>query len=107
MIAKYNFSVLSCLDADGTICPETITELIRSPFLRCKKNSLLRELQTRPNSHLPAGDIPKDQNKRVQIRAPTPSSINSEQAQTYTNSYPLVEDTPAEDLLAAGGCKFG
>ena len=41
----------------------------------------LRELQTRPNSHLPARDAPKDQNKQVQIRAPKPSSTSSEQEQ--------------------------
>ena len=45
----------------------------------------------------------KDQNKHVQIRAPVSSSVCSEQEQTYTNSHPLVEDTPAKDLLAAQG----
>ena len=44
----------------------------------------VREIQTRPNSHLPARDAPKDQNKHVQIRAPKPSSTSSEQEQTYT-----------------------
>ena len=32
-----------------------------------------------------------------------PSSVSFKQEQTYTNSHLLVEDTPAEDLLAAGG----
>ena len=40
------------------------------------------------------------------IRAPKPSSVSSEQEQTHPRSHPLVEDTPAEDLLVAGGCKF-
>ena len=66
-----------------------------------------RELETRPNLHLPAREAPKDQNKHVQIRAPEPSSISSEQEQTYTNSHPLVEDAPAEDLLAARGANSG
>ena len=68
---------------------------------------IFRGLQTRPNSHLPAREAPKDQNRHVQIRAPKPSSVSSEQEQTYTNSHPLVEDTPAEDLLAAGGANSG
>ena len=42
----------------------------------------------RPNSHLPAREAPKDQNKHVQIRASTPSSVSSKQEQTYTNSHP-------------------
>ena len=69
----------------------------------------VRELQTRSHSDLPARDASKDQNKHVEIRAPKPSSTSSEQEQTYTNSQPLVEDTPAQDLLAAGGGggKFG
>ena len=67
----------------------------------------IRGLQTRPNSHLPAREAPKDQNRHVQIRAPKPSSVSSEQEQTYTNSHPLVEETPAEDLLAAGGANSG
>ena len=29
--------------------------------------------------------------------------MSSKQEQAYTNSHPLVEDTPEEDLLAAGG----
>ena len=64
-------------------------------------------LQTRPNSHLPVREAPKDQNRHVQIRAPKPSSVSSEQEQTYINSHSLVEDTPAEDLLAAGGANSG
>ena len=43
----------------------------------------------------------------VQIRAPRPSFVSSEQEQTYTNSHPLVEDSPAEDLLAVGGANLG
>ena len=31
----------------------------------------------------------------------------SEQEQAHTNSQPLVEDTPAEDLPAAGGADWG
>ena len=57
----------------------------------------VRELQTRPNSHLPARDAPKDQNKHVRSRAPTPSSVSSEQEQTYTNSHPPVEDAPKSE----------
>ena len=45
----------------------------------------------------------KYQNKRAQIRPPMPSSVSSDWERTYINSHPLVEDTPAEDLLAAGG----
>ena len=67
----------------------------------------LRELQTRPNSHLPAREAPKDQNRHVQIRALKPSSVSSEQEQTCTDSQPLVEDTPAEYVLAAGGANSG
>ena len=67
----------------------------------------VRGLQTRPNSHLPAREARKDQNRHVQIRAPKPSFVSSDQEQTYTNSHPLVEDTPAEDLLAAGGANSG
>ena len=77
-------------------------------FRRFQKERLkVRGLQTRPNSHLPAREAPKDQNRHVQIRAPKPSSVSTEQEQTYTNSHPLVEDTPAEDLLAAGGANSG
>ena len=67
---------------------------------------LLRGLQTSPNSHLPAREAPKDQNRHVHIRAPKPSSVSSEQEQTYTNSRPLVEDTPGGPTRG-GGCKFG
>ena len=67
----------------------------------------VRELQTCPNSHLPARDAPKDRDKHVQIRAPTPSSVSFEQEQTYTNSHPDVENPAAEDLLAAGGANSG
>ena len=66
----------------------------------------LRELQTRPHAHLPARDAAKDQNK-LQILAPTPSSLSSEQGKTYTNSHPLMEETPAKDLPAAGGANSG
>ena len=52
-------------------------------------------------------ETPQRQNKHVQIRTPTPSSVSSEQEQTYTNSHPLAEDTAAEDLLAAGGANSG
>ena len=37
------------------------------------------------------------------MHTPTPSSLSSEQQQTYPNSHLLVEDIPAEDLLAGGG----
>ena len=67
----------------------------------------LRGLQTRPNSHLPAREAPKVQNRHVQIRAPKPSLVSSEQEKTYTNSHPLVEDSPTEDLLAAGDANSG
>ena len=66
-----------------------------------------RELQTCPNSHLPARDASKDQNKNAQIRALTSSSVNSKQELTYTNSRPLMEETPVEDLHAAGGANSG
>ena len=56
---------------------------------------------------LPARDAPKGQNKHVQIRTPTPLSVSSEQEQTYTNSRPVVEDTPAGGSIGSGGCKFG
>ena len=36
-----------------------------------------------------------------------PSSVSTEQEQIYPDSHPLVEDTPAEDLLAAGGANSG
>ena len=68
---------------------------------------MFRELQTRPDLHLPARDPPNDQNKHAQIRTPKPSYVGSEQEQTYPYSHPLVEDTPAEDLLAAGGGNLG
>ena len=41
-----------------------------------------KELQARPNSHLPAREAPEDQNKHVQIRAPTPSSVKPAQVRT-------------------------
>ena len=68
---------------------------------------MINKLQTRPNSHIHAREAPNDQNRHVQIRAPTPSSVSSKQEQTYTNAHPLVEDTQAEDLLAMAGAKLG
>ena len=53
-----------------------------------------RDLQTSPNSHLPARDAPKDQNEHLLVCTPKPSSVSSEQQQTYPNSHPLVEDIP-------------
>ena len=35
-----------------------------------------------------------------------PSSVCSEQEQSYPNLHPLVENTPAEELLAARGANF-
>ena len=57
--------------------------------------------------HLPARDASKDQNEHVQSCAPAPSSVSSEQEHTYTNSHPLVEDAPAEDLLAVRSALSG
>ena len=76
-------------------------------MLDCIVKTKISRLQTRPNSHLLAREAPKDQNRHVQIRTPKPSFASSEQEQTYTNSHPLVEDTPAQDLLAAGGANSG
>ena len=67
----------------------------------------LRELQTRPNSHLLARDAPKDQNKHVQIRAPTPSSVSSEQEQTYTNSHPPRGRHSRGGPTRGGGANLG
>ena len=71
------------------------------PALYCGTHQF-RELQTCPNLHLSDPDAPKDQNRHVQIFTPRPSSASAKQEQTYPNSHPLVEDTPAEDLPAAG-----
>ena len=54
----------------------------------------------------PRKSLSERPNKHVQIRAPTPPSVSSEQEQTYTNSHPLVEDTPAEGLPAARGVQI-
>ena len=42
------------------------------------------ELQARPNSHLPARDAPKDQDKHIQIRSPPPHALICE-LRTGTN----------------------
>ena len=49
----------------------------------------------------------KTKTNMSKFRAPTPSSVSSEQEQTYITSHPLVEDIPAEDLPAAGGGNSG
>ena len=52
-------------------------------------------------------ETPQRTKTNMYKKRPKPSSVSSEQEQTYTNSHPLVEDTPAEDLLAAGGANSG
>ena len=137
--------------------PESSTKSLSQKFFGVPFSvpDKFRELQTRPNSHLPAREAtpaffdflaffvfrfpllflrvfpsfskefrgsPKRKTlaffgvslallglkgQGVQIRAPTPSTVSSKQEQTYTNSHSLVEDSPAEDLLAAGGANSG
>ena len=69
----------------------------------------IRGLQTHPNSQLSARDAPKDQNKHVQIHAPTSSYVSSEQ-ETGTSLHKLAP--PRGRHFRVGptgsvGCKFG
>ena len=79
----------------------------RGRILQAGDPRKVRGLQTRPNSHLPAREAPKDQNRHVQIRAPKPSCVSSEQEQTYTNSRPSWKTPQRRTYSRRGGCKFG
>ena len=104
---EITLALLNCYQIHFPKITLTLTLLLVFEIQMQSRRPQVRELQTRPNSHLPARVAPKDQNKHVQIRAPTPLSVSSKQEQTYTNSHPLVGDTSAEDLLAAGGANLG